>query len=121
MTQDSIIITPPAASHREQPTSTLVRIMRGICAVLPLDSINSNPWDVWEAVARARMYAVDASHKHSSIFHLCRTELLTTVGDSRLVPKPSRYHLPGQPKMHFFSPFVPRRLHDGSSDISVML
>ena len=68
MTQDSIIITPPAASPREQPTSTLVRIMRGICAVLPLDSINSNPWDVWEAVARARMYAVDASHKHSSIF-----------------------------------------------------
>ena len=68
MTQDSIIITPPADSPREQPTSTLVRIMRGICAVLPLDSINSNPWDVWEAVARARMYAVDTSHKHSSIF-----------------------------------------------------
>ena len=119
MTQDSIIITPPAASHREQPTSTLVRIMRGICAVLPLDSINSNPWDVWEAVARARMYAVDASHKHSSIF--VGRSCLHWLGIARLVPKPSRYHLPGQPKMHFFSPFVPRRLHDGSSDISVML
>ena len=68
MTQASIIITAPADSPREQPTSTMVRIMRGICAVLPLDSINSNPWDVWDAVARARMYAVDTSHKHSSIF-----------------------------------------------------
>lgn len=68
MTQASIIITPPADSPREQPTSTMVRIMRGICAVLPLDSKNSNPWDVWEAVARARMYAVDTSHKDSPIF-----------------------------------------------------
>ena len=42
--------------------------MRGICAVLPLDSISSNPWDVWDAVARARMHAVNASHKHSPIF-----------------------------------------------------
>ena len=112
MTQASIIITPPADSPREQPTSTLVRIMRGICAVLPLDSINSTPWDVWEAVARARMYAVDASHKHSSIF----------VGQSCLrLLGIHGWSQPGQPKMHFFSPFVPRRLHDGSSDIGVML
>ena len=53
--------------------------------------------------------------------HLCRTELLTTYGDSRLVTKPSRYHLPGKPKMHFFSPLVSRQLHDGSSNIGVML
>ena len=42
--------------------------MRGVCAVLPLDSKNSNPWDVWDAVARARMHAVDTSHKDSPIF-----------------------------------------------------
>ena len=97
----------------------MVHIMRGICAVLPLDPISSNPWDVWDAVARARMHAVNASH--NALSHLYRTELLTTFGDSWLVPKPSRYHLPGQPKMHFFSPFVSRRIHDGSSDIGVML
>lgn len=68
MTQASIIITPPADSPREQPSSTMVHIMRGVCAVLPLDSKNSNPWDVWDAVARARMHAVDTSRKDSPIF-----------------------------------------------------
>ena len=56
-----------------------------------------------------------------ALSHLYRTELLTTYGDSRLVTKPSRYHLPGKPKMHFFSPLVSRQLHDGSSNIGVML
>ena len=42
--------------------------MRGVCAVLPLDSTNANPWDVWDAVARARIHAVDTSHEHSPVF-----------------------------------------------------
>lgn len=68
MTKSSIIIAPPTDAPREQSTSTLAHIMRGVCAVLPLDSTNANPWDVWDAVARARIHAVDTSHEHSPVF-----------------------------------------------------
>ena len=68
MTKSSIIIAPPADAPREQSASTLAHIMRGVCAVLPLDSTNANPWDVWDVVARARIHAVDTSHEHSPVF-----------------------------------------------------
>ena len=68
MTKSSIIIAPPTDAPREQSTSTLAHIMRGVCAVLPVDSTNANPWDVWDAVARARIHAVDTSHEHSPVF-----------------------------------------------------
>lgn len=68
MTKSSIIIAPPADAPLEQSASTLAHIMRGVCAVLPLDSTNANPWDVWDVVARARIHAVDTSHEHSPVF-----------------------------------------------------
>lgn len=68
MTQTSIIIAPPADLPRNQSPSTTVHIMRGVCAVLPLDSTNADPWEVWDAVTRARMHAVNNSHERSPIF-----------------------------------------------------
>ena len=68
MTQASIIIPPPADLPRNQSTSTTVHIMRGVCAVLPLDSTNADPWEVWDAVTRARIHAVNTSHEHSPVF-----------------------------------------------------
>lgn len=42
--------------------------MRGVCAALPLDPADVNPWDVWDAVTRARMHAINTSHENSPVF-----------------------------------------------------
>ena len=41
-----------------------------------------------------------------ALSRLCRAELLTTPGDPRVVPKPSRNHLPGKSEMHLVSPLL---------------
>ena len=68
MAQTSILIVPPADAVPQRHNTTPVHIMRGVSAVLPLDPANANPWDVWDAISRARMHAVKASHEQPPIF-----------------------------------------------------
>ena len=42
--------------------------MRGVSAVLAMDPENARPWDVWDAIALARMHAVNVSHRQRPIF-----------------------------------------------------
>ena len=41
-----------------------------------------------------------------ALSRLCRAKLLTTPRDPWVVPKPSRYHLSGEPEMHLVSPLL---------------
>jgi len=62
MSQMPILITLPPETTCLCPDTTTVRIMRGVGAVIPLDAASAGPWEVWDAVARARLHAVTAAH-----------------------------------------------------------
>ena len=68
MTQMPILITLPPETTRHCPDTTTVRIMRGVGAVVPLNAASAGPWEVWDAVARARLHAVNASHEQAPVF-----------------------------------------------------
>ena len=68
MTQMPILITLPPETTCHCPDTTTVRIMRGVGAVVPLDAASAGPWEVWDAVARARLHAVNASHEQAPVF-----------------------------------------------------
>ncbi len=68
MGHSSVLIVPPADTTDRAQASTPVRLIRGVSAALPLDPANASPWEVWHAVALARMYAVNASHEQAPVF-----------------------------------------------------
>lgn len=68
MTQMPILITLPPETTCHCPDTTTVRIMRGVGAAVPLDAASAGPWEVWDAVARARLHAVNASHEQAPVF-----------------------------------------------------
>ena len=45
-------------------------------------------------------------HLPRALSRLCRAKLLTAPRDPWVVPKPSRYHLSGEPEMHLVSPLL---------------
>ena len=49
----------------ESETHVPTRIMRGVSALLDIDPTSAGPWDTWEAIARARMHAVNVSHQQT--------------------------------------------------------
>ncbi len=69
MNRTPIVITETLSTpqHREA-APVMVRIMRGIVAALPLTSAESSPWDIWDAVNRARMHAVNVSHQQPVLY-----------------------------------------------------
>ena len=68
MEQTSILVAPPIDMARQQHAQTPIRIMRGVSAVLSMDPANAGPWDIWNAIALARMHAVNVSHRQLPVF-----------------------------------------------------
>lgn len=69
MNQVPVVVTDvlqTPKSHAHSPVT--VRIMRGIAAALPLHPDESTPWEIWNAVALARIHAVNASLQHRALY-----------------------------------------------------
>lgn len=68
MEQTSILVAPHSDAPDQQHTHVPTRIMRGVSALLDIDPTSAGPWDTWEAIARARMHAVNVSHQQTPVF-----------------------------------------------------
>lgn len=68
MEQTSILVAPPGDLARQQHTHAPIRIMRGVSAALAMDPAHAGPWDIWDAIALARMHAVNVSHRQPPTF-----------------------------------------------------
>jgi len=69
MNQVPVVVTDVLQTPKSQAHSPVtVRIMRGIAAALPLHPDESTPWEIWNAVALARIHAVNASLQHQALY-----------------------------------------------------
>ena len=68
MEQTSILVAPPGDLARQQHTHAPIRIMRGVSAALAMDPAHAGPWDIWNAIALARMHAINVSHRQPPTF-----------------------------------------------------
>ena len=69
MNQVPVVVTDVLQTPKSQAHSPVtVRIMRGIAAALPLHPDESTPWEIWNAVAIARIHAVNASLQHQALY-----------------------------------------------------
>ena len=99
MTQMPILITLPPETTRHCPDTTTVRIMRGVGAVVPLNAASAGPWEVWDAVARARLHAVNASHEQAPVFvGTSCLRLMAYTGGPRIQRSPSTAPTDGAPR-----------------------
>lgn len=69
MNQVPVVVTDVFQPPKSQAYSPVtVRIMRGIAAALPLHPDKSSPWEIWNAVALARIHVVNASLQHQALY-----------------------------------------------------
>ena len=69
MNQVPVVVTDVLQTPKSQAHSPVtVRIMRGIAAAIPLHPDESTPWEIWNAVALARIHAVNASLQHQALY-----------------------------------------------------
>ena len=69
MNQVPVVVTDIFQTPKSQAYSPVtVRIMRGIAAALPLHPDKSTPWEIWNAVALARIHVVSASLQHQALY-----------------------------------------------------
>ena len=118
MTQMPILITLPPETTRHCPDTTTVRIMRGVGAVVPLDAASAGPWEVWDAVAHARLHAVNASHEQAPVF--VGTSCLRLIGIHGWAQNPTITIYRPPPTVHLDVAVLSRRFNNCSRNIGVV-
>ena len=118
MEQTSILVAPPGDLARQQHTHAPIRIMRGVSAALAMDPAHAGPWDIWDAIALARMHAVNVSHRQPP--YLRWAKLPATDGDTRLVSKSSHHNFSRQSTKHLCLTFLHCCVHDCPRDVCLV-